>query len=195
MFILAALFVFEIFLSWLFGYIEKRLDSRAKRCFKIYDVTDMITNKLITQIAQYPKKSRKFGDLIKYSVKAIFFCQKSCSNRVVETSLKPLLFYQRTCIRRKQGARTFIIFITLILKRVGRAQFDPICVFFSILHFLGREKTLLFVTFNSIIRRTFPENFIVIPWDVQEIWRFSSSILGNFIIFLGFFDISLLQIN
>ena len=52
----------------------------------------MITNKLITQIAQYPKKSRKFGDLIKYSVKAIFFCQKSCSNRVVETSLKPLLF-------------------------------------------------------------------------------------------------------
>ena len=129
LFILAALFVFEIFLSWLFGYIEKRLDSRAKRCFKIYDVTDMITNKLITQIAQYPKKSRKFGDLIKYSVKAIFFVK---NHAVIESwkLVSNLFCLSKNLHKTKQGARTFIIFITLILKRVGRAQFDPICVFF-----------------------------------------------------------------
>ena len=91
LFVLKPLFVFEIFLSWFFGYIEKQLDNRAKLSFKISQMklNNMITNKLITQIGQYRKKSRKFGKLIKYSVKAIF-CQKSCSNRVVETSCRPL---------------------------------------------------------------------------------------------------------
>ena len=31
--------IFE-FLSWLFGYVEKRLDQKAKVNFKIFDVTD-----------------------------------------------------------------------------------------------------------------------------------------------------------
>ena len=57
----------------------------------IYDVTDMITNKLITQIVQYRKKSRKFGDLIKYSVKGIFFVK---NHAVIESwKLVPDLFF------------------------------------------------------------------------------------------------------
>ena len=31
-------------LSWLFGYVEKRRDNKAKVYFKIYDVTDWTTN-------------------------------------------------------------------------------------------------------------------------------------------------------
>ena len=43
---LKALFVLEIFtfLSLLFGYIEKRLDKKAKVNFKIYNVTVWQTN-------------------------------------------------------------------------------------------------------------------------------------------------------
>ena len=39
-FMLKALFVLKIFtyLSWLFGYVEKRLDKKAKVNLKIYDV-------------------------------------------------------------------------------------------------------------------------------------------------------------
>ena len=45
-FMLKALFILEIFkfLSWLFGYVEKRLDKKVKVNFKIYDVTDWTTN-------------------------------------------------------------------------------------------------------------------------------------------------------
>ena len=41
-FMLRAFFVLHIFpfLSWLFGYVEKRIDKKAKHNFKIYDVTD-----------------------------------------------------------------------------------------------------------------------------------------------------------
>ena len=44
--LLKALFVIEILkiLSWLFGYVEKRRDNKAKVNFKIYDVTDWTTN-------------------------------------------------------------------------------------------------------------------------------------------------------
>ena len=40
------------FLSWLFGYVEKRLDKKAKVKFKIYDVTGWTTNNCNTHIAQ-----------------------------------------------------------------------------------------------------------------------------------------------
>ena len=45
-FISSALFVLEIFkfLSWLFGYLEKRLDKKAMVSFSIYHVTDWTTN-------------------------------------------------------------------------------------------------------------------------------------------------------
>ena len=41
-FMLIAFFVLEIFtvLSWLFGYVEKRLDKKAMINFKIYYVKD-----------------------------------------------------------------------------------------------------------------------------------------------------------
>ena len=57
-FMLKVLFVLEIliFLSWLFGYVEKRVDKKAMVIFRIYDVTDWITNNCNTHIAQYFKK-------------------------------------------------------------------------------------------------------------------------------------------
>ena len=58
---LKALFIFEIFtfLPWLFAYVEKRLDEKAKINFKIYDVTDWTTNNCNTHIAQYLNQQSK----------------------------------------------------------------------------------------------------------------------------------------
>ena len=55
---LKVLFVYEMFtfLSWLFGYIEKRLTKKAMVNFKIYDVTDWTSNNYNKHIAQYLKK-------------------------------------------------------------------------------------------------------------------------------------------
>ena len=46
-FILKALSALEVFmfLSCLFGYIEKQLDKKCMFIFKIYGVTDWLTNK------------------------------------------------------------------------------------------------------------------------------------------------------
>ena len=44
------------FLSQLFGYVEKRFDKKTMVNFKIYDVTDWITNNYNMYIAQYLKK-------------------------------------------------------------------------------------------------------------------------------------------
>ena len=54
-FTLKALFVLNIFkfLSWLFGHVEKRLDSKDKVSLKIYDVSTWSTNNYNTHIAQY----------------------------------------------------------------------------------------------------------------------------------------------
>ena len=55
---LKPLFVFEIFtiLSWLFGYVKKRIDKKGLANFKIYDVTDCTTNNYNTHIGQYLRK-------------------------------------------------------------------------------------------------------------------------------------------
>ena len=57
-FVLKALFVHEIFklLSWLFGFVEKRLDKKPMINFKIHDVTDWTANNYNPRIAQYLKK-------------------------------------------------------------------------------------------------------------------------------------------
>ena len=53
---LKTLFVLEIFfLSWLFGYVEKRLDEETKVTFKIYDATGWTKNNY-NICAQYLKK-------------------------------------------------------------------------------------------------------------------------------------------
>ena len=53
-----ALFVLKIFkfLSWLFGHVSKRLDSKDKVNFKFYDVTAWLTNNCNTHIVQYLQK-------------------------------------------------------------------------------------------------------------------------------------------
>ena len=57
-FMLKFLFVLEIFtfLSWLFVYVEEPLNKKAMVDFKIYDVTDWITNSYNTHIEKYLKK-------------------------------------------------------------------------------------------------------------------------------------------
>ena len=57
-FTLKAFFVFEIFtfLSWRFGYVEKRLDKKIKVNFKMYDFIDSTTYNDNTLIAQHLKK-------------------------------------------------------------------------------------------------------------------------------------------
>ena len=52
-FMLKALFILKIFifLSWLFGYVEKRFDKKGKVDFKIYEVTDLTTDNYNTHIA------------------------------------------------------------------------------------------------------------------------------------------------
>ena len=53
-----ALFVLEIFklLSWDFGRVAKRLDTKDKVNFKFYDVTAWFTSNRNTHIAQYFEK-------------------------------------------------------------------------------------------------------------------------------------------
>ena len=60
------LFVLEIFqfLFWAFGRVEKRLDKKAKVNFKMYDVTNCITNNYNTHIARYLKDLRQSDDEI-----------------------------------------------------------------------------------------------------------------------------------
>ena len=57
-FMLKALFIPDIFtfLSWIFDYVEKRLDKKAMVNFKIYDVEDWVTNNYNIHINQYLKK-------------------------------------------------------------------------------------------------------------------------------------------
>ena len=43
------------FLSWTFGYVEKRLDRNAKTNFPIYDVTDWTVNNCNRDNVQYPE--------------------------------------------------------------------------------------------------------------------------------------------
>ena len=54
---LKAFFVLEIFacFSWLFGFLEKPLDKKAKVNFKIYDVLDWTANSYSTHITHYLK--------------------------------------------------------------------------------------------------------------------------------------------
>ena len=63
---LKAFFILEIptFLSWLIGYVEKRLNREAIVKFKIYDVTDWAINGSNKHIAQYFKKQRKPENLV-----------------------------------------------------------------------------------------------------------------------------------
>ena len=55
---LKSLFVLEIsmILSWLFGYVEKRLDKKVKVNFKIYNATHWATNNHNIHIAEYLKE-------------------------------------------------------------------------------------------------------------------------------------------
>ena len=54
---LKSLFALDIFnlLSGSFGYVENRLDKKAKVNFKIYEATDWTTNNYNAYIAQYLK--------------------------------------------------------------------------------------------------------------------------------------------
>ena len=57
-FMLKALFIPKMFKfsSKIFGHAGKRLDQKAKFSFKVYDITDWITNNYNTHNAQYLKE-------------------------------------------------------------------------------------------------------------------------------------------
>ena len=65
-FMLKALFVLEMFtfLSWLFRYVEKRLDKTLMINFKFSDVTDWTTNIYNTHTTQYLKTLRQSGNKV-----------------------------------------------------------------------------------------------------------------------------------
>ena len=76
---LKALFVPEIFrfLSWNFGYVEKRIDKKVVVNFKIYDVThtdkQMITMHILLNVSRSKgNQTIKFGQLIEYNMINIF---------------------------------------------------------------------------------------------------------------------------
>ena len=75
---LKALFVLEIFtfLSWLFGYVEKRLGKKAKVNYKIYGITDctqITTIHILGNISRSKgNQAIKFGPLIEYSMRNFF---------------------------------------------------------------------------------------------------------------------------
>ena len=78
---LKIIFVLEIFklLSWLFGFVEKRLDKKAKVKFKIYDVTNWtaVTMHILPSVSKSKgNQAMKFGQLIKYNLRIVFL-QKS----------------------------------------------------------------------------------------------------------------------
>ena len=76
---LPALKIFK-FLSWLFGYIGKSLDEKAKVDFKIYDVTDWTANNSNTHIAQCLEKLTQSGiwSVNRIQREKYFFLKKPC---------------------------------------------------------------------------------------------------------------------
>ena len=62
----------KIFLSFLFGHVERLLDKMAEVNFRIFDATDWEIDNYITRIVQYLKKKRQpsneFDHLIEYNV-------------------------------------------------------------------------------------------------------------------------------
>ena len=89
-FILKSLFVLEIFkfLSWLFGYVEERLDKKTKVNFKVYDITDWTTNILSNISGSKDNQTMKFRQFIKYNMKIIFL-KKSYTKYCGEASARP----------------------------------------------------------------------------------------------------------
>ena len=102
-FMLKAFFIIEIFifLSWLFGYVEKRLDKIAKVNFKIYDVTDWTANNYNTYIVNILRskgnQTKEFGRLIEHKMKNNFL-EKSYTKCWGEATPRP--FYKKSKSRR-----------------------------------------------------------------------------------------------
>ena len=85
------------FLSWLFGYVEKRFGKKAKVNFNFYDVTDSAK---IIKIHIFPNIARsndnqtmRFGQLIECNMR-IIFTEKAYPRKGGEAILMP--FYKNT---------------------------------------------------------------------------------------------------
>ena len=64
---------FRVVPAWLCGYVEKRLDKKAKVNFKIYNVTDWTINNYTNKYIYCPiwkgNQKMKFGHLIEYIIR------------------------------------------------------------------------------------------------------------------------------
>ena len=80
------------FLSWPFGYVEKRLDKKIKVNSKLYDDTMHILSSISRSNGN---QAIKFGQLVEHNIGNIFL-QKSCRKWGRETScfLKKLYRYK-----------------------------------------------------------------------------------------------------
>ena len=93
-FVLKTLFVLEVFtfLSWLFDYVEKRLNKKALVIFKIYDAMGW-TRK---------RKPMLLGQIIEYNMRNIFFLKSYIQNmksksqilsKYIKTKMLTIWFY------------------------------------------------------------------------------------------------------
>ena len=75
-----ALFVVKVFtfLSWLFGYIGKRLDKKTMINFKIYELTDWTGNNYNTHISQYLKYNTHIAQYLNNDYQAMKFKLTYC---------------------------------------------------------------------------------------------------------------------
>ena len=109
-FMLEALF-FLRYLDNLSGYVEKRLDKKAKVNFKIYDLTDWTTSNCNMHIAHYPKskdnQAIKFGQLIEYNMRNIFL-EKSYTKCGGEAN--PRLLHKKIKIKHISGSTVGNVF-------------------------------------------------------------------------------------
>ena len=119
-FTLKALFVIKIFkfFSWLFGYVGKRLDEKDQINFKIYDVTTCLTNICnthlpISQEVKAINQAMKFGQLIKYNMRNIFFFEKSYTKCGRETI--PRLFSKNSKLSISSDQYSKVLHILFLL--------------------------------------------------------------------------------
>ena len=108
---LKVLFVLKIltYLSWLFGYVKKRLDQNTNINFKIYDVTECIKKNNSTRIAQYPRKSKTINERNLVSEQNIMW-DMSFSKNHAEYDTKALVtdlfcFFTKALYKVKASAR------------------------------------------------------------------------------------------
>ena len=132
------------FLSWLFGYVEKRL--KVKLHSKTYDVTEWTTNNYNTHITNISRSKDSqtitFDQLIEYNVRNIFL-QKSGRKWGRETSSRTLFV--------KKKIKTTGQYLRSFLRYFGRPLLGYIIkTNFITFHAVSLEICLIFIFYKRV---------------------------------------------